>query len=365
MTALKIVEGLGGAVQVLADKAIVGGKTAEPAASLDCGESGLSLRMFAPIAALFRKTIFLSARGSLLKRPMEMVEAGLISAGAFCRSQSGFPPLVVRGPLLGGPIELDGSISSQHVTGFLMALPLVGTDSDISVKNPKSTPYLSLTLDIMTKFGVSVSADFECRHFFIPGDQKYRARPYSVAGDWSAAAFLLVAGAVAGQVTVIGLDLSSRQADMAVIKVIEECGAKLSLSAGQVRVGQGALRAFDFNADDVPDLVPPLAVLACYCRGKSLIRGTERLRFKESGRVEALFGMLGRMGACVRVIGNALEIVGAPLRGGKVDSYNDHRIAMAAAVAALGSRDGVEIQRSECVAKSYPAFFEDLERLTI
>jgi 3-phosphoshikimate 1-carboxyvinyltransferase len=215
----------------------------------------------------------------------------------------------------------------------------------------------------MKAFGVSAEADFERGDFRVPGGQAYQPRRYHVEGDWSGAAFLLVAGAIAGKVTVSGLDSGSLQADRSILRVLRQCGAQVSDSLDSVSVSTGPLSAFDFDARDAPDLFPPLAVLACYCRGTSRIHGTHRLRHKESARAEALLDVLGRMGAKIQVKGNVLEIAGAELKGGRVDSHHDHRIAMAAAVAALGSQGGAEIIHPECVAKSYPGFFDDLTQL--
>jgi 3-phosphoshikimate 1-carboxyvinyltransferase len=361
--ALNIVEALGASVQSSDDMLIVEAGIRKPASSLDCGESGLCLRMFAPIAALFEEEITLTGRGSLFKRPIDMIESGLRNAGVRCQGHGGFPPLIVQGPLSGGKIILDGSQSSQHVTGFLMALPLAEGDSEIIVDNVRSKPYIELTLAVMSAFGVSAIADFGRGHFSIRGSQHYLSKSYSVEGDWSGAAFLLVAGAVAGSVTVTDLNPASLQADRNILRVLKECGAAVSFYPQGITVSRSSLSAFDFNAEDAPDLFPPLAVLACYCRGKSRIRGAGRLRYKESARANALVDVLGRMGASIRLDGDTLEINGSDLKGGKVESHNDHRIAMAAAIAALGSQRRVELDHPECVSKSYPHFFEDLGRL--
>lgn len=361
--ALDVVGMLGASVLQEEGRVSIGGRRSGPAALLDCGESGLCLRMFAPIAALFDREITLTARGSLLGRPVSMVETALKNAGALARSRNGYPPLTVRGPLTGGRIELDGSLSSQHVTGFLMALPALGGNSELVVADLRSAPYLRLTLEVMRAFGVRADADFGNGRFAIPGGQAYRPGNHRVEGDWSAAAFLLVAGATAGRVTVTGLNLESHQADKKIVDVLRGCGAGVSFGPDSVGAFRRPLSAFDFDAADAPDLVPPLAVLACYCRGTSRIGGAGRLRHKESDRARALVETLGRMEGRVRVDGDHLLVAGTGLRGGRVSSHNDHRIAMAAAVAALGSREGAEIEESECVAKSYPRFFLDLEQL--
>jgi 3-phosphoshikimate 1-carboxyvinyltransferase len=361
-SALGIVAALGASVLAQEERVIIRGGL-KPAGLLDCGESGLCLRMFAPIAALFDREITLAGRGTLLKRPVSMVERALENAGARCHSRGGHPPLTVRGPLSGGRINVDGSVSSQHVTGLLLALPLIETDSELVVENARSLPYLKLTLAVMEAFGVRTEADFAAGRYFVPGGLAYRPRRYRVEGDWSAAAFLLVAGAVAGRVTVEGVTHESPQADRSIVRVLASCGATVSSSPDGVTASRGSLSAFDFDAADSPDLVPPLSVLACFCRGTSRIRGISRLRHKESDRVEALLDVLGRMQGKLRATGDCLEITGSRLRGASVSSHHDHRIAMAAAVAGLGSRDGAEISDPGCVAKSYPRFFDDLERL--
>lgn len=361
--ALKVVEALGASVRIHGDRLIIEKGNVEPAALLNCGESGLCLRMFAPIACLWDQEITLGARGSLLFRPVSMLEAGLRNAGAHCQSRDGLPPLIVRGPLAGGRIHLDGAISSQHVSGFLLALPRIEADSLLIVSNLKSTPYIELTLAVMAAFGVTAEPDFAEGRFLVRGGQRYRPRSFTIEGDWSGAAFLLVAGAVAGNVTVTEINPDSLQPDRGIVKVLEECGAKLRRSSRGLAASRGSLRAFEFDAEDAPDLFPPLAALACYCHGTSRIRGAGRLRHKESSRAEALADVLGRMGAAVRLDNDTLTITGKTPLGGRVSSHHDHRIAMAAAVAALGSRDGVGIVHPECVAKSYPQFFEDLERL--
>lgn len=361
--ALSAVAALGASVRVLNDRAVIDGGELRPAESIDCGESGLCLRMFAPIASLFDKEITLTARGSLVNRPVSMVEIALRTAGVQCRSRGGYPPLSVRGPLAGGTITLDGSLSSQPATGFLLALPLVRADSDLVVHDVRSSPYLRLTLAVMAAFGVAVEADFDRNRFSVPGGQAYRPRVFEVEGDWSAASFLLTAGAIAGRVTITGLNLESPQPDKAIVLVLRNCGAGVSTAPGEVTSSRGSLRAFDFDATDSPDLIPPLSVLACFCQGRSRIRGTDRLLHKESNRAEALCDVLGSMGGRLSAGGNWLEITGSKLRGATVSSHQDHRIAMAAAVAGLGSSEGVEIVQAGCVGKSYPAFFDDLEGL--
>jgi 3-phosphoshikimate 1-carboxyvinyltransferase len=327
---------------------------------LDCGESGLCLRLFTPIAALGKKEMTLAGQGTLLARPVGLVEAPLAGLGVACRTNGGFPPLTVKGPLRGGRVELDGSVSSQFLTGLLTALPLCQTDSELTVLNLKSKPYVDLTTAVLAAFGVAVSWDRARDTFTIRGGQRFAPRRYEVEGDWSAAAFLLVAGAIAGRITVENLPAASRQADIRVLGALRDAGAAVSVHDGAVSVEASALGAFEFDATDCPDLFPPLAALACFCDGRSAIRGVERLRHKESDRASVLVEEFARVGGRLEISGDIMRIQGRPLEGGAINSRGDHRIAMAGAVAGLRSANGVWVERPQVVSKSYPRFFEDL-----
>jgi 3-phosphoshikimate 1-carboxyvinyltransferase len=327
---------------------------------LDCGESGLSLRLFAPVAALGKKEMTLSARGSLQARPVGMIEAPLAELGAACRSHAGFPPLKVKGPLRGGRARLDGSVSSQFLTGLLTALPVCEADSELTVAKLTSRPYVDLTISVLARFGVSVSWDKTKDVFKVRGRQRFEPQRYDVEGDWSAAAFLLVAGAIAGRITVGNLAPDSCQADRRILDVLRAAGAVIATDDSEVSVEAGKLKAFDFDATDSPDLFPPLAALACFCDGLSSIRGVYRLRHKESDRAAALVEEFARIGGQLEIRGNVMRIQGRRLEGGVVDSRGDHRLAMAGSVAGLRSGNGVRVEGAQSVSKSYPRFFEDL-----
>jgi 3-phosphoshikimate 1-carboxyvinyltransferase len=340
------------------------------------------MRMFPPIAALFPAEGRIFGKGSLLKRKVGMMEAPLRALGASCSTKNGKPPITVRGPLHSGSITIDGSESSQFLTGLLLALTICKGNSVIRVGNLKSKPYVRMTVSLQRKFGVRIKSDSRLSRFAIPGSQNYRAHSLSIEGDWSGAAFLLVAGAIAGKVHVSGLTRKSSQADKAVLSALKSAGAKVKVGKDSVIVSSAPLQAFKFNASDCPDLFPPLAVLACNCEGTSVISGAKRLAGKESDRAAALQAELGKMGAKLRVKGDLMFIKGRmsnrrgphkgaartsplPLRGGTVDSHNDHRIAMACAIAALNSQKGVRISGEKCVSKSYPQFFRDLKSLQV
>jgi 3-phosphoshikimate 1-carboxyvinyltransferase len=339
------------------------------ARSLSCGESGLCIRMFSPVAALYSGETELRAEGSLRGRRVDMVIAPLEALGAACSTEGGYPPVRLRGPLRGGRAAVDGSGSSQLLTGLLVALPLASGDSILEVRALASRGYVDLTLNTMRAFGVAAERDSDFRTFRVRGGGRYSPTDFAVEGDWSGAAFLLVAGALAsaGGLEVEGLDTASAQPDRAVLEALVAAGASLEIGEKSLTVKRGGLSAFSFDATDCPDLFPPLAALAAACEGVTELRGVGRLRGKESDRAAAITEEFASLGAPVEVSGDVMRIRGAGLArggrlpGGAVDSRGDHRIAMAAAVASLACEAGVDIVGAECVAKSWPEFFEDLD----
>ncbi|TVR74010.1 MAG: 3-phosphoshikimate 1-carboxyvinyltransferase [Marinilabiliales bacterium] len=341
---------------------VVFGGLQRPDGMLDCGEAGLSVRMFSAVASLFDSPVTLTGRGSLLKRPMVVIEESLRALGVECTTVNGCLPVTVRGPLPGGKAVIDGSFSSQVLTGILIASPYAASDVTLLVKNLKSRPYIDMTLKVMELFGVEVEnrgySEFLVRH-----GQRYQPREYRVEGDWSGAAFLLVAGATGGSVTVENLDTSSPQADRAIVDALERAGANVATGTGEVTVSRGNLEAFMFDATDCPDLFPPLVTLAAFCEGTTTIRGAERLLHKESNRAATLSREFGKLGVEVKVTGDIMKIKGGGCNGGTVESHGDHRIAMACATAAIAAHGEVLIEGAEAVAKSYPRFFEDMESL--
>ena len=331
---------------------------------LSVGESGLSARLFTPIAALCSEPIVISGEGTLLYRPMDMMIQPLRALGVDVRDGGGRLPIEVCGPMRGGEITVDGSVSSQFITGLLLALPLAEQDTVINVSKAVSKPYLDMTIDIASHFGVAIEHnDYE--QFYIAGGQSYAPTTYSIEGDWSAAAMLLVAGAVAGEVTVGNISMLSKQADVAVCRALVAAGAELISEHDTITAAHRPLHGFEFDATHCPDLFPALATLAAAAEGESTIIGTHRLEHKESNRAEAIAQEFGRLGIEVDLsTDNVMKIRGGKIVGGvEVDSHGDHRMAMTLAVAGLISERGVTITGAECVAKSYPNFFEDIERL--
>lgn len=341
---------------------------------LSCGESGLCLRMFSAIAALLSRPVRLVAEGSLTRRSVAMVEGPLRDLGAYCATAGGFAPVEIRGPMRGGAVRVDGRESSQFVSGLLMALPLAPGPSTIWVDGLASPGYVDMTLETMRAFGVRARASRfpDGTEFLVPGGQAYGPREFEVEGDWSGAAFLLIAAAIAGgELLVEGLRPDSLQPDRAVLGALGLAGASAEWRAGAVLVrGRGAsdggtLRGFEFDASGCPDLFPPLVALASRCAGRTALRGVSRLRDKESDRALTLKEEFGRLGMRIDLVGDAMIV--SPegseplrLRGGPVSARGDHRVAMAAAVAGLAASGTVLIEGASCVAKSYPRFFDDL-----
>ena len=340
-----------------------GSRSADGPLEISCGESGLCMRMFSPIVALLDDTVRLVGEGSLVHRPMHMVETSLGLFGVHCISNKGKPPLTIRGPLGPRQTTVDAQGSSQLITGLLIALPLLAGDSEIRVENLVSSGYLDLTREMCAHFGVHIEKDNSGATFFIKGGQSYKASEVHIEGDWSGGAFLAVAAAMAGEaqgVRIQGLSQDSRQPDRAIVEALAAAGVRIRFEGSNLIVQPGSLIPFSFDASDCPDIFPPLVALASSIRGISRIRGVHRLSSKESDRASALQTTFNSLGAEVHVEGDEMLVKGGVLHGGTVSSWGDHRIAMAAAVAALVAEHEVSIEGAECVSKSWPGFFEDL-----
>jgi 3-phosphoshikimate 1-carboxyvinyltransferase len=285
-------------------------------------------------------------------------------------SNKGKLPITIRGPLQPRDITIDGSLSSQFLTGLLMAYGKAATKPvTITVTNLKSKPYIDLTLQVMQHFGWLVNNQ-QHTYFTIqpslPAKLLKNESPieYQVEGDWSGAAFLLVTGAVAGTIVVTGLDVFSTQADKAILQALVQSGAVISIEEKQITVGPAPLKAFHFDATDCPDLFPPLVALAAFCEGTTVIEGVSRLAHKESNRGLTLQEEFGKMGIEI-VLQDDLMLVkgGTGVKGAAVHSHHDHRIAMACAVAALRADGETIIEEAEAINKSYPRFYDDLRLL--
>lgn len=362
LAAMEVAEGLGAEIETSSEGVVIHGGGEIKSTSLNCQESGLSIRMFAAVAALHNEEILLDGSGSLISRPVNMLVNPLKELGVGIETTNGYLPIRVKGPLKGGETKVDGSLSSQFITGLLMSLPLVGADSKIFIHNLKSKPYIDMTMRLMKDFGVSVGHS-DYGEFYIKGNQFYKSCEYFVEGDWSGAAFLLVAGAIGGELLVKNLDTSSNQADIKVLEALRMAGAKLEVSNNSVKVSRGNLKSFSMDINHCPDLAPPLVALASFCEGKSRLTGAKRLFVKESNRAKTLQQEFAKLGIKVEIEEDEIFITGGKVRGGTVYSHGDHRIAMAGAIAAIGGKVPVIIEKAESVAKSWPGFFDDLIKI--
>ncbi|MBL0316073.1 MAG: 3-phosphoshikimate 1-carboxyvinyltransferase [Flavobacteriales bacterium] len=327
-----------------------------------CGESGLASRMFIPIAALSEQQMVISGHGSLLKRSFENFEHILPPLGVNIETNQGLLPVQVKGPIVPGEVQMDGSISSQFLTGLLIALPRAGSTSIIHVSNLKSKPYITMTLEVMEQFGVKIQHD-NLEHFTIE-NAVYSPRELTVPGDWSGAAFLLVAGALCAEegLHITNIDHRITQADSAVLDVLKMAGVKMEITSNGVKVFASDISAFEFDANECPDLFPPLAALAAFADGVSTIYGVKRLIHKESNRGKTLQQEFAKANIRIVLRDDEMKIYPAPVRRADINSHQDHRIAMAATILGLaGGR--VTIRGAECVSKSFPTFFDLVSKL--
>ena len=325
-------------------------------------ESGLSLRMFAPILALSKNKIKLTGEGSLKKRPLKLIIDALKQLDVDIESNINLLPISIKGPIKPSKIEIDGSLSSQLLTGLLIALPLADGDSIIEVENLKSTPYIDMTLDIMRKYGIEIEKN-DYKTFRIKGNQKYKAINYNIEGDWSAGAFFLVYGAVKNGIEINNLNSRSLQADKKILNALELAGAKVSILKHSIKIERDKLNAFNFDATNCPDLFPPLACLASQCRGTSVITGISRLIHKESNRAKVLKAEFEKMGIQITLKNDEMYITGSEALACTINPHNDHRIAMAGGIMNLFCKNNIMINNKNVVNKSYPNFFKDINGL--
>lgn len=382
--ALDIIQQLGAKIEMQTGHIIITSNGVHPVSNeINCGESGLSVRMFTSIAALSEKEITINGRGSLVKRPLFFFNEALPQLDVQCETNNGLLPLKIKGPLKPKNIEVDGSLSSQFLTGLLFAYSTSPSDflsggegeSDavrIRVKNLNSKPYIDLTLKIMSDFGLKTPENKNYEEFYFPkksiAEFNHSDFNYTVEADWSGGAFLLVAGAISGNIVVKGLDVFSTQADKAILQALMQTGVNLNVMKEEIEISSPPLeagcKAFHFNATDCPDLFPPLVALASYCEGTSVIEGVHRLAHKESNRALTLQEEFGKMGIEISFQDDLMLVKGGTgVKSAGVSSRHDHRIAMACAVAALKADGEVIIDDAEAVNKSYPQFWEHLKKL--
>ena len=324
---------------------------------VNCIESGSTLRFIIPIACAAGINGTFVGEGTLVSRPIGLYKELLPQAGVTCETEGGLP-FVCRGKLRAGTYEMPGDISSQFITGMLIALPLCEGDSRITLTTPlQSAAYVDMTVRCMADFGVQVERTADGWH--IPGGQRYEARDYTVEGDWSHAGFFLAAGALGSQLTLRGLRMDSVQGDKAAVELFRGFGADIVVHGNEMTVRKGMLHAQHINAAQIPDLVPCLAICAALCEGTTVIDHAERLRIKESDRLTSTAAMIRSLGGKVEILPDGLRIEGVKhFTGGEVDGFRDHRIIMSAAVGALRAQGEVTVTTPYSVNKSYPSFFD-------
>lgn len=352
---------------------------------LDCGESGSTLRFMLPVAMALKSEAIFAGSGKLPQRPVSPLKEEMEAHGCTFHtansdnsnnSDNTREIFTVRGRLICGDYMLPGNISSQFITGLLFALPILNGDSSITITTPlESSGYVAMTLDVLSDFGINISAEYSAEGFpvyKISGGQTYMEPDgLYIEGDWSNSAFWLACGALGGDITCHGLRLTSSQKDKAILNILEEMGAQTEITSGvngtasvSCRNPEGYLKGIHEDVSQTPDLVPVMAAVMALAEGSSLITGAERLKIKESDRLLTVFRLISGLGGDITYGGTGLSLTGMPaMQGGEADSFNDHRIAMAAAVASCGCISPVTIHNAEAVRKSYPDFFKDFTML--
>lgn len=371
IASLNVIQTLGAEVTITNEQLIINSEGVKPiSSSVNNGEAGLGIRMFTPIVALSNEEITINGEGSLLTRPMDFFDEVMPQLGVEIASNNGKLPIKIKGPLQPKNIEIDGSLSSQFLTGLLLAYAaLDAKDVTIKVHNLKSKPYVDLTLSVMESFLLKVPENRNYKEFYFdetPVMPNEDVVDYTVEGDWSGGAFLLVAGSVAGNIKVKGLDIASTQADKKILEALENCGADIKIYNNEIELSNSpsGVRGFEFDATDCPDLFPPLAALAANCKGATKVTGVHRLTHKESNRALTIQEELGKMNIKVELNDNVMLIEGSQsIKAASVHSHHDHRIAMMCAVLALKANGETTIEEAEAVNKSYPDFYKHLQSL--
>ena len=365
---LEGIKALGANVTVEDDRIISHGfQKVEPSPrQIDCGESGATLRFLTAVASVYPTSTRFHAGGILRSRPLDPLLKALEDLGATTELiQLGRRlELTITGPLKGGETALPGDISSQFVSGLLLAAPYAQTDVHIRLTSTlESRLYVDMTIEVLRKHGVIVDATD--REFRIPAPQEYQPASHEVEGDFSSAAFLIAAAAYCGEsIGIVGLSENSLEPDSAILDIAPELGLRLHRKHEILVVEQSKVKGFQFDASNNPDLVPALEVLGCIANGNSQISGLHRLRFKESNRLLTVPVELSKMGGKIQITDDRVKIEpGEGLSGARMESYQDHRVAMACSVAAIGAHGESVIEHAEAVSKSYPNFFDDLRSL--
>lgn len=336
-------------------------------AQFQVGESGLGARLMVSLCLVKKGSYEIHGQGSLLQRPLSFFRAYFEKEVSGFSDQNGFLPLCFEGGMKGGEFRVSGKQSSQYISGLLMALPLAEQDSLLIVEELNSQPYVQMTLNTLSKFGIEIHHK-NLQEFIIPGRQKYLPIAYEVEGDWSSASYWLVASALGQKISVTGLSMLSLQADKSILQAFKAANCTIEMRMNKMFIDGFERTPFTFDATHCPDLFPALASLAALTDGTSTLFGLSRLIDKESNRAQTLQSEYGKLGISIDLDAaqNCMHIHGrTEIFGGRVFSNHDHRIAMSLAILGLFSKNPIEVDHPEAVQKSYPGFWEDLESLKV
>jgi 3-phosphoshikimate 1-carboxyvinyltransferase len=360
---LQCIHDLGAEIQSKDDALVIIGSKQKDSADLMVGESGLASRLLIPVCAALFESATIIGKGSLMNRNMSFFERTLPKMGVQVDLEDGKLPVRLKGRLQPGTYEVDGSESSQYISGLIIALSLLKSESKLVVHDLKSSPYLRMTLNSMRAFGVSPTYN-SLNEFSFASELQFRACDYTVEADWSSAGYWLVASALGHQVKVKGLNMSSTQADRMILDAFLSSGCRIIRENEMLSIDGETRTALHFDASDCPDLFPTLAVFGAMTDGTSRIKGVHRLANKESDRAKAIISEFGKLGVKVEIEDDTMLVHGiAELKGGQVDAHHDHRIAMSLAMLGTFSKEEIRIEGGDTVRKSYPGFWDDLENV--
>ena len=329
-------------------------------AEIDFYESGSTARFLMPVAAALGINATMTGRGRLPERPMKVLCDLLREHGVSVSADN--LPITISGKMTAGVFALPGNISSQYITGIMLAAPLMNGETEIILTTPiESVGYIDMTIATMARFGVLVETTE--KGWRIPAGQSYKPCDTKTEGDWSAAAFFMSAAAISGDIRISGLDFASAQGDMAALDVFAAFGADITIEDNVLHIKKGDLRGIEVNAADIPDMVPAIAATAAFAKGNTIIKNAERLRIKESDRIKTTVAALNALGVEAKETADGMKIHGGKVIGGNIDGSNDHRIVMAFSVAASFAESESTVSDAEASAKSYPEFFETFKSL--
>ncbi|MFC1802370.1 3-phosphoshikimate 1-carboxyvinyltransferase [Thermoproteota archaeon] len=341
---------------------IDGGSLNSPNLIIDCKESGTTLRFITGVCSLIDKPCTLTGSPSLLRRPNGPLLRALEQLGVETQSQDGYPPITVKGKLVGGKAQIRGDVSSQFISSIILVAPYSEEPVELKILKLESKPYVQMTLDAMRNCGINTQHSHSFDMINVPIG-RYHPVDTWIEGDWSSAAFILGAGVLSGKVHVDFLNIQSSQADKKILRILDELGGYLKIKGNRVTTEKSSLTSIEANLSDCPDIFPIVSCLCSVAKGKSKLTGLGRLKIKESDRLVAMVKGLKKMGIKTSIEGTSIIIEGGKPRGAVIDPHNDHRIAMSFAILGLTASGVTTVMNPECVSKSYPMFWDDLKRL--